>query len=185
MKYITPQLETERLILKRGAFEDYKKVYEYDFTKLRDIAGEFEFVKQEVSEIVGYDSYADRNEDVFDWIIYLRDGTPIGNIVADRVDKEINSIEIAFNLHPVYWKKGYMREAIIKTMDYLYNIGFDNILCGYSEGNVKSQKLVEKLGFEFWFMVEGAWTKNGQAINDYKYIMSKDMYNNLYKNNVK
>ena len=45
MKYITPMLETPRLILKRGTKEDYQKVYEYDFTKLRDIAGEFEYIK--------------------------------------------------------------------------------------------------------------------------------------------
>ena len=37
MMYETPQLETERLILKRGTYEDYVKVYEYDFTRLRNI----------------------------------------------------------------------------------------------------------------------------------------------------
>jgi len=40
MMYETPQLETERLILKRGTYEDYVKVYEYDFTRLRNIAGD-------------------------------------------------------------------------------------------------------------------------------------------------
>lgn len=45
MMYETPQLETERLILKRGTLEDLQKVYEYNFTKLRDINCEFEFVK--------------------------------------------------------------------------------------------------------------------------------------------
>ena len=47
MIYETPVLETERLMLKRGTLEDYQKVYEYDFTKLRDINGEFDFVKQD------------------------------------------------------------------------------------------------------------------------------------------
>ena len=47
MEYETPIIETERLILKRGTLEDYQKVYEYDFTKLRDINGEFDFVKQD------------------------------------------------------------------------------------------------------------------------------------------
>lgn len=40
----TPTLETERLILKKGLPEDFIKVYEYDFTKLRDICGEFKLV---------------------------------------------------------------------------------------------------------------------------------------------
>jgi hypothetical protein len=55
MKYITPKLETEWLILKRGTYEDYVKVYEYDFTKLRDIAGEFEYVKQDPNALIGFE----------------------------------------------------------------------------------------------------------------------------------
>lgn len=35
--YITPNLETDRLILKRVTDENFLKVYEYDFTRLRDI----------------------------------------------------------------------------------------------------------------------------------------------------
>ena len=47
----TISLETQRLFLKRGNREDYYQVYEYDFTKLRNINGEFEFVKQDLSKI--------------------------------------------------------------------------------------------------------------------------------------
>ena len=32
MKYVTPDLESERLILKKGIFDDYRNVYEFDFT---------------------------------------------------------------------------------------------------------------------------------------------------------
>ena len=45
MFLITPELETERLILRKGTSDDFIKVYGYNFTKLRDIFGEFEFVK--------------------------------------------------------------------------------------------------------------------------------------------
>lgn len=51
MEYETPIIETERLILKRGTLEDYQKVYEYDFTKLRNINGEFELIKQDPKKI--------------------------------------------------------------------------------------------------------------------------------------
>ena len=39
MIYETPVLETERLILKSGTLQDLQKVYEYNFSELRDIAG--------------------------------------------------------------------------------------------------------------------------------------------------
>ena len=100
MKYITPKLETERLILKKGTFDDYKKVYEYDFTKLRDIDGEFKFVKLKEEYIYGFDTYSSEYDEVYDWIIYLKDNMiPIGNILADREEKKIKATELSFNLH--------------------------------------------------------------------------------------
>lgn len=89
MKYKTPILQTERLILKRGSYEDFTKVYEYDLTKLRNIAGEFEFVKYDPEKLRGFVTYADEEENVLDFIIYLRENNqPIGNIVYDRYNKD-------------------------------------------------------------------------------------------------
>ena len=96
--------------------EDYQKVYEYDFTKLRDINGEFEFVKQDPQKIKGYEEVYPES---YDWILYLKSsGEPIGNVVADREQQDIKSIELAFNTHPSFWKKGYTTEALIQIMKF-------------------------------------------------------------------
>ncbi len=170
----------------RGSLEDFQKVYEYDFRKLRDICGEFEFVKQDPSAIEGFETYADE-DDAMDWILYRKDsGDPIGNLTADRINPELNAIELAFNLHPNYWGNGYMMEACHAAMHYLFSIGFDNILCGYSEGNVKSKRVGEKMGFEPHSVKENAWKKNGVPITDYTTILSKEKFYALhpeYKNN--
>lgn len=181
MKYITPKLETERLILKRGTKEDYQKVYEYDFRKLRDINGEFEYVKQDIEAIKGFDTYADIEDEVFDWIVYLKENSvPIANITADREIKDIKATELAFNMHPTYWGQGYMKEAIVAILHYLFKNGFDHVLCGYSEGNVKSQRFNAKLGFDLYETIPNAWIKDGVAITDYKTIMSKEKFLQLY-----
>lgn len=186
MIYMTPTLETNRLVLKRGTFLDYKKVYQYDFRKLRNIAGEFEFILQNEESIIGFDTYADTEDSVFDWIVYLKEnGTPIANITADREEVSINSIELAFNMHPNYWRMGYMTEALIIILDYLFENGFNNVMCGYSEGNIKSKHLIEKLGFTLYKIIPNAWEKNGISITDYKTIMSKDTFLKLYKNSQK
>lgn len=183
MKYITPTLSTERLKLKRGSLEDYEKVYEYDFTKLRDINGEFEFIEQDKTKIKGFDIYADETDEVFDWIVYLKDNdVPVANIIANREDKDMRSIELSFNMHPSYWKQGYMTEAIIEILEFLFENGFDNVICGYSEGNIKSKNIGVKLGFEPFGTIEKAWEKQGVPITDYKTIMSKERFNSLYKN---
>lgn len=182
MIYVTPELETERLILKRGSKQDYEKVYEYDLTKLRDIAGEFEYVKINPKDIDGFETYADENDCVYDWIIYLKEnGEPIGNVTVDREITELNSTELAFNLHPNYWGQGYMKESVIYIMEYLFDNGYENIMCGYSEGNIKSKKLNEKIGFELFSEIKNAWYKNGESITDYKTIMTRERFKELYQ----
>lgn len=180
MMYETPQLETERLILKRGTLEDLQKVYEYDFRKLRDIAGEFKFVKQDPKNIEGWEI---PEPESYDWVIYLKDTMePIGNVTADREQKDIKAIELAFNTHPNYWRKGYTSEALIEIMKFLFNQEYENILCGYDEGNIKSKSLGEKLGFLPYEKLENAWIKNGISITNYTTILSKERFYELYGN---
>lgn len=183
MMYETPQLETERLILKSGTLEDLQKVYEYNFSKLRDIAGEFVFEKQDPKKLEGWEV---PEPETYDWVIYLKDTMePIGNVTADREQKDIKAIELAFNMHPNHWRKGYTSEAVIEIMRFLFNNGYENILCGYDEGNIKSKAIGEKLGFEPYKVKENAWVKNGVSITSYTSILSREKFNELYKSNTK
>ena len=102
--------------------------------------------------------------------------SPIANIVADREVKELNAIELAFNTHPNYWRKGYTSEAIVEVMNFLFNYGYENILCGYDEGNFKSKALGQKLGFIPYSVKKNAWFKNEVPITSYTNILSKDSF---------
>ena len=180
--YQTNLINSERLILKKGTLNDYLAVYEYDFTKLRDIGGEFEYQKQDLEEFKkifepDIEQFHKNNESehTFDWIIYLKENMlPIGNILADREDIENKEIEIAFNLHPNYWGKEYMPEAIKAVLNYLFELGYENVKSGYSDGNVKSKRVLEKTGFEACGIEKNAWVKNGKPIDDYKVIITKN-----------
>lgn len=186
MKYKTPVLQTDRLILKRGSYEDFVKVYEYDFTRLRNIAGEFEYVKLDREKLKGYETVADE-ENVLDFIIFLKDnGEPIGNIVFDRYDEKNKSLEIACNLHPNYWRKGYMTEAMLSTMEYVFsNLEIDNIVYGYAEGNFKSKGLNDKIGFRFYYDYVEHYKRIDKDIRTVQTIMSKEDFFKKYGNNTK
>ncbi len=151
------KLETDRLIITKGTLDDYKKVLEYNRKVLEKI-----------------------NKDIepLDFIIYLKDKTPIGNIKADRIDKKNNSIELSYNIHPNYWGNGYCPEATIEFMDYLYDNGFDNIVVSYASGNNKSKRVVEKVGFTPYKEED-----IGGIIKNIKCIMSKNEYYNKYIDN--
>ena len=187
MKYKTPILQTERLILKRGSYEDFTKVYEYDLTKLRNIAGEFEFVKYDPEKLRGFVTYADEEENVLDFIIYLRENNqPIGNIVYDRYDINNKSLEISCNLHPNYWRRGYMTEAILSTMEYVFNnLDIDNIVYGFAEENYKSRGLSEKIGFDFYADCIEHYKRIDKDIKEIQTIMSKENFNKKYGTNNK
>ena len=50
-----------------------------------NVNGEFEFVKYDPKNLIGYEKYADEEEMCLDFIVYLKDGMiPIGNLVYDR-----------------------------------------------------------------------------------------------------
>lgn len=187
------KLETDRLYIKNGTIEDFIKVYEYNFTKLEDIAGEFEYIKQDPQKIESwfdgdiskyYKELKAKNN--YDLILYLKDGTiPVGNLLLDRINNEEKSIEIACHVHPNYWGNGYMQEAILSILPFLYDIGFDAVIYSYGEGNIKSSKLCSKLGFELHSIKHNDYIRNGVQISTYRNILTKDRYNVLYTKNKK
>jgi len=179
MNYNTTTLITERLILKKGNSEDCIKVYEYDLLKCRGIAGEEKLVKSEYPiDFIGNDTekyYLEcMKNKVYDWYIYLKNGTPIGNIIADRQNDEINSIELSYNLHPHYWRNGYMTEALIECINYLFSIGYDNIIIGYDTGNYKSKALAEKLEFKHYKIMPNVYQKNGITVDTTLMIIDRE-----------
>ncbi len=182
MKYIIPTIETDRLVLKKGTYDDYVKIYEYDFSRLRNIDGEFEFVKIDPEKIKGFETYSEEEENVLDFIIYLKEnGNPIGNIVFDKYDNEKKSLEISCNLHPNYWRKGYMTEALIATMKYVFNeLDIDSIIYGYAEDNYKSKSLCNKIGFVYYYDYMEYYVRINKDIKEIKTIISRDEFNKKY-----
>lgn len=185
--------ETDRLYIRNGTVEDFVKVYEYNFTKLEDIAGEFEYVKQDSKEIEAWfgcdiSKYYQELElkNNYDLILYLKEETiPIGNLLLDRVNNEEKSIEIACHVHPSHWGNGYMQEAILEILPFLYDMGFNAVIYSYDEGNIKSSKLCSKLGFELQSIKHNAYVRNGVQISTYRNIMTKERYTELYGKNKK
>ena len=183
MNYETVKLETKNLVLKKGTSKDCIKIYEYDMQKCRGVAGEDVLVKSDKEvNFIGdnvdeYYNFYCKEEKMYDWYVYLKPNLdPIANITADREIEDIQAIELAYNMHPDYWRKGYMQEAIKAVMEYLFSIGYENIVMGYEDGNIKSKNLINKLGLTDYITIENQYQKNGININTYNKIINKTKF---------
>ena len=181
MNYETIEIKTKRLIMKRGEKEDYLKVYEYDYSKLKGIDGVVKLVKQNIKKIdtlfkMGMKKYFNKikKAHVYDWIIYLNE-VPIGNIITGEENIDKKEIEVSFNIHPNYWGKGYMPEALEGVIEFLYKNGYDSVVCIYQDGNKKAKRVLEKLGFKPYALLKDSLkTEKGNLIDEYKMVMKKD-----------
>ena len=145
--------ETERLILRPWTEADAESLFEYaKDPDVGPIAGwpPHENVEESLEIIrnvfTGEQCYAicekDSNRAIGAIELKLNGHTDM----TDRDDE----CELGYWLGKPYWGRGYMPEAARALMDYGFEkLGMTTIWCGYYEGNLKSKRVQEKLGFVY------------------------------------
>ena len=147
-----PVLETERLLLRQFAIDDAEdffvmRTHEYvmryiDKKKMERV--------EEARDLINLILTAFKNNDGITWVISLKGKNKIiGQIGYWRMDKENHRAEIGYSLHPDFWGKGIMTEAINKIIDYGFNeMKLHSIEAKLNPGNAPSIKLLEKSNFK-------------------------------------
>lgn len=143
-------LISNRLILRSFKLEDSKDMF--DYAKRMDVGPK-----------AGWKPHADEAEskaiierfiakdDVYA-IVYKENMKMIGSIgIHSTVLASLGSVyEIGYVLHPEYHRMGIMSEAVHKVLDYAFvDLNQDEVYVGHFTDNIASQKLIEKLGFEY------------------------------------
>lgn len=89
-----------------------------------------------------------KNPNTVRFIITLKDDDePIGSI--DIVDFHNSIPEVGYCLSRKHWNKGYMTEACMAFINYLFELGYPKILIRANVRNIASNKVIEKCGFKF------------------------------------
>lgn len=146
-------LTTERLILRRWTEADADSLYEY----ARD---------PDVGPIAGWPSHKSREESlavirtVFNSaecyaICEKNSSRAIGSIAlmlnghTDMTDRD-DECELGYWLGKPFWGRGYMPEAVRELLRHGFaDLGMRTIWCGYYQGNEKSKRVQEKVGFAY------------------------------------
>ena len=143
-------LETKRLILRPWEEADAEACYRYaKDPRVGPITGwpvhtSVENSRQIIRDVLAVpETYA---------LVLKETGLPVGSIslLQNRLAKKEDETELGFWLGVPYWGQGLMPEAAGELLRHVFDdLELARVWCGYYDGNEKSKRVQEKLGFKF------------------------------------
>ena len=142
-------LETERLILRKWTDADAESLFHYAKDPAVGPAAGWQphqSVEESRNLLNGAECYAicEKGSDEAIGSIELR-----LNGHTDMTDRD-DECELGYWLGKPFWGRGYMPEAAKEILRHGFeDLGMNVIWCGYYDGNQKSKRVQEKLGFTY------------------------------------
>lgn len=149
----TPDLETDRLLLRRFTMKDAKDMYEYtsDPAVSKYVTWN---THQTINDSLGFiqftlDKY--KKDEAGDWGIVLKENNKfIGSCGFVWVDKTNLSGHIGYVLSRKYWNKGIMSEAVKILLKFGFNeMNLYRIEAFHKLPNEASGKVMQKVGMKY------------------------------------
>ena len=176
-------MQTKRLILRPWQEADAESLYAY--AKDPDIglpAGWPPHKSVEDSrEVIRYVLSAPQT-----YAVCLEDGSPIGSIglklkgSTDMTDRE-DECELGYWIGKPFWGQGLIPEAAEELLRHAFEeLGMRAVWCGYYDGNIKSRRVQEKLGFVYQHTTEGLELPLlGELRTGHTMLLTKERWKNL------
>lgn len=147
-----PDIQTERLLLRRMTKKDAPEIFH-----LRSNEDVMKYIDREKTKSISdaelfidkINISVDNNNGIM-WGITSKEspGKLMGNIGYWRLIKENYRAEIGYMLDPLYWKKGFMKEALSTVIDFGFNsMKLHSIEAHINPANKASAALLESAGF--------------------------------------
>ena len=149
-------LQTKRLILRPWSENDAEELYRYaSDPEIGPPAGWKPHTSVEDSRAIienvlsAPETYA---------VCLKESGKPVGSIGLHRNDlaEAEDEYELGYWIGRPFWGQGLIPEASRELLRYAFEeLGINRIWCGYYDGNLKSRRVQEKLGFIYHHTTEG------------------------------
>lgn len=146
-----PELETERLLLRRLTKEDVNEIF-----LLRSNASTMMYIprplltnqEEALEHLAMIDSKLQNNEGI-NWAITLKSSPKMIGIIGHyRIQPENHRCEIGYMLLPEHHGKGIISEAVHKVSDYGFNVMQMHSIEGIIDpANIASEKVLQKNGY--------------------------------------
>ena len=158
-------MQTERLILRPWCEDDAEELYKYasdvevglpaGWQPHTSVENSREIIRTMLS---APETYA---------VCLKEKGKPIGSIGFHRNDlaEKDDEYELGYWIGKTFWGQGIIPEASREMLRYAFeDLCMSRIWCGYYDGNIKSRRVQEKLGFIYHHTTEGIEVKQLQEI---------------------
>ena len=169
-------LETERLILRLWKETDAEECYRYaKDPRVGPAAGwpvhrSVENSRQIIRDVLMKpETYA---------IVLKETGLPVGSIGLHHNDlaKKEDEAELGYWIGVPYWGRGFVPEAARELLRHAFeDLKLNRVWCGYYDGNLKSKRVQEKLGFQYqWTSEEVPVPQLGETRKGYVNLLTKE-----------
>lgn len=173
-------LETKRLILRTWRESDAQSLYEYasdpdvgppaGWPPHTSVENSLEVIQKVLS---APETYA----------VCLKDGKTIGSVGlklkgnTDMTDRD-DECELGYWIGKPFWGQGLIPEACGELLRYAFEeLGMRAVWCGYYEGNEKSRRVQEKLGFAYHHTTEGLYVAPVNEVRTgHTSVLTRDMW---------
>ncbi len=169
-------LETERLILRPWNESDAEECYKYAQDPLvGPLAGWPAHTSVEYSHQVICDMFSVPETYA---IVIKETGLPVGSINLHHNDLAENDdeAELGYWIGVPYWGQGIVPEAASEILRHAFeDLDLKRVWCAYYDGNDKSKRVQEKLGFRYqWTTEDVPVPKMGEIRKGHVYLMTKE-----------
>lgn len=178
-----PMFETERLILRPFRVEDASDMYAYACDPdVGPMAGWKPHESPEESKTI-IQSFIEIG-DV--WAIESKETQRvIGSVGLHRTGRAgyTYDLELGYVMAKSEWGKGFTPEAAGCIIGFAFRLGVETLLVSHFDGNVQSQRVIEKLGFKPAGHIDNSFSRfDGASLGENIYMLGADDYIKTKKN---
>lgn len=172
-----PMIITDRLMCRQITMEDATILHQYwsdlDVTEYLSL-NPFQKIEETRDMIAILNSLPGNNQGIRWAITRKSDNKVLGTCGFHNHKPEHFRAEVGYELGKEYWGQGIVAEALTAILDY----GFNGMNCNRIEafvnyGNVKSTRLLERMGFKLDGILREYEFNRGEFVNQYCYSLLK------------
>ena len=114
------------------------------------------------------------------------DGKPIGSIGLHRNDlaEREDEYELGYWIGKPFWGQGMIPEAADALLRHAFaDLGMSRIWCGYYDGNTKSRRVMDKLGFVYQRTTTGIEVRLlGEIRTGHSMLLTREKWETMHEN---